>query len=128
MLHLQINPNSGVPVYRQVMEQIKYYVASGLLAPGAQLPSIRSLATSLAVNPTTIVKAYTELQHADVVEIKQGKGAFVSESAGGLSETQLHEALKQLARQLAVEAAQMGASAELVMKVVQEELQKVRHD
>jgi GntR family transcriptional regulator len=128
MLHLQINPNSGVPVYRQVMEQIKYYIASGLLAPGVQLPSIRSLATSLAVNPTTIVKAYTELQHAGVVEMKQGKGAFVSESAGALSEVQLREALKQLARQLAVEAAQMGASAELVMKVVQEELQKVRND
>ena len=128
MLHLQINPNSGVPVYRQVMDQIKYYVASGLLAPGAQLPSIRSLATSLAVNPTTIVKAYTELQHGGVVEMKQGKGAFVAESAGALSEAQLNEALKQLARQLAVEAAQMGASAELVMKVVGEELQKVRHD
>ncbi len=128
MLHLQINPNSGVPVYRQVMDQIKYYVASGLLAPGAQLPSIRSLATSLAVNPTTIVKAYTELQHGGVVEMKQGKGAFVAESAGALSEAQLTEALRQLGRQLAVEAAQMGASAELVMKVVQEELQKVRHD
>jgi len=128
MLHLQINPNSGVPVYRQVMDQIKYYVASGLLAPGAQLPSIRSLATSLAVNPTTIVKAYSELQHGGIVEMKQGKGAFVAESAGALSESQLRSALKQLARQLTVEAAQMGASAELVMKVVQEELQKVRHD
>ncbi|MDP6545322.1 MAG: GntR family transcriptional regulator [Phycisphaerae bacterium] len=128
MLHLQINPNSGVPVYRQVMDQIKYYVASGLLAPGAQLPSIRSLATSLAVNPTTVVKAYTELQHGGIVEMKQGKGAFVAESAGALSEAQLRDALKQLARQLAVEAAQMGASAEMVMKVVQEELQKVRHE
>ena len=128
MLHLQINPNSGVPVYRQVMDQIRYYVASGLLAPGAQLPSIRSLATSLAVNPTTIVKAYTELQHGGVVEMKQGKGAFVAESVGALSEAQLTEALKRLARQLAVEAAQMGASAELVRKVVEEELQKVRYD
>jgi GntR family transcriptional regulator len=128
MLHLQINPNSGVPVYRQVMDQIKYYVASGLLAPGAQLPSIRSLATSLAVNPTTVVKAYTELQHGGIVEMKQGKGAFVAESAGALSEAQLRDALKQLARQLAVEAAQMGASAEMVMRVVQEELQKVRHE
>ena len=128
MLHLQINPNSGVPVYRQVMEQIRYYVASGLLAPGAKLPSIRSLATSLAVNPTTVVKAYSELQHAGVVENKQGKGAFVSESAGKMSDAQIREALQQLARQLAVEAAQMGASTELIMKVVQEELQKVRHD
>ena len=128
MLHLQINPNSGVPVYRQVMDQIRYYVASGLLAPGAQLPSIRGLAISLAVNPTTIVKAYSELQHAGIVEMKQGKGAFVAESAGGLSETQLKKALKQLARQLAVEAAQMGASTELVIKVVQEELKRVRND
>ncbi|MDP6633489.1 MAG: GntR family transcriptional regulator [Phycisphaerae bacterium] len=128
MLHLQINPNSGVPVYRQVMEQIRYYIASGLLAPGSKLPSIRSMATSLAVNPTTIVKAYTELQHAGVVEMKQGKGAFIAEAAGAPPAAQLREALEQLARQLAVEAAQMGASAELVMKVVQEELQKVRHD
>ena len=128
MIHLQINPNSGVPIYRQVMDQVKYYVASGLLAPGAQLPSIRSLATSLAINPTTIVKAYTELQHAGVVEMKQGKGAFIANSAGRLSEVQLRKALKQLARQLAVEAAQMGASAELVIEAVQEELQKVRHD
>jgi len=128
MLHLQINPNSGVPVYRQVMEQIKYYVASGLLAPGAQLPSIRSLAGSLAVNPTTIVKAYTELQHGGVVEMKQGKGAFVSESVGEMSQEQIRQALGRLARQLAVEASQMGASAELVLEVLQEELKKVRHD
>ena len=92
------------------------------------MPSIRSLATSLAVNPTTIVKAYTELQHGRIVEMKQGKGAFVAESAGQLSEAQLTEALRQLGRQLAIEAAQMGASTELVMKVVQEELQKVQHD
>ena len=128
MLHLQINPNSGVPVYRQVMDQIKYYIASGMLAPGEQLPSIRAMATSLAVNPTTIVKAYTELQHAGVIEIKQGKGAFVAESAGALSAKQLSKALQQLARQLAVEAAQMGASSQQVIQAVQEELKKVRHD
>ncbi|MBT3201873.1 MAG: GntR family transcriptional regulator [Phycisphaerales bacterium] len=128
MLHLQINPNSGVPVYRQVMDQIKYYIASGLLAAGEQLPSIRALATSLAVNPTTIVKAYTELQHAGAVEMKQGKGAFVAESVGGLSEKQLSKALQQLARQLAVEAAQMGATSQQVIEAVQEELKKVQHD
>ena len=128
MLHLQINPNSGVPVYRQVMDQIKYYVASGLRTPGSQLPSIRGLATSLAVNPTTIVKAYNELQHDGVVEIKQGKGAFVTASAGRMSEAQITEALRRLARQLAVEASQMGASTDLVMKLVTEELKKVQHD
>ena len=78
MLHLQINPNSGVPVYRQVMEQVKYYVASGLLAPGAQLPSVPNLATSLVVNPATIIKAYGELQHEDIVEMEVRKWGRVN--------------------------------------------------
>ena len=73
MLHLQINPNRGVPVYRQVADQIRRYVDAGLLAPGEQLPSVRGLATSLAVNPATIVKAYTELDHEDIVEMKAQK-------------------------------------------------------
>ena len=78
MLHLQINPNSGVPIYRQVADQIKYYVDSGLLAPGAPLPSVPDLAMSLAVNPATIVKAYGELQHTDIVEMKAQKWGRVS--------------------------------------------------
>ena len=62
-LHFQIDPRSGLPVYRQLMDQIKYYVASGGLRSGDQLPSIRDLATRASVNPTTVVKCYTELQH-----------------------------------------------------------------
>ena len=78
MIHLQVNPSSGVPVYRQVADQIRRYVDSGLLAPGAPLPSIPGLATSLAVNPATIVKAYGELQHEDIVEMKAQKWGRVS--------------------------------------------------
>ena len=55
MLHFQINPHSGVPVYRQMIDQVKYYVASDALKAGDQLPSIRELAQSLAINPTTVV-------------------------------------------------------------------------
>ena len=55
MLHLQVDPHSGVPVYRQMMDQVKYYIASGVLRPGAQLPSVRELAQFLRVNPTTVV-------------------------------------------------------------------------
>ena len=79
MLHIQIDPHSGIPVYRQVMDQVKYYAASGTLKVGAQLPSIRELSKALSVNPTTVVKAYTELQHEGVIEMKQGKGAFLAE-------------------------------------------------
>ena len=128
MLHLQINPHSGVPVYRQMMHQIRYYVASGGLRPGAQLPSIRSLAKSLAVNPTTVVKAYTELQHAGVVEMRHGKGAFVAAPSAALSEADRERALRQLARPLAVEAAQLGAPVELVKRVVADEMEKLNRE
>ena len=76
LLHLQIDPRSGLPVYRQMMDQIRYYIASGTLGPGDQLPSVREVAQALSINPTTVVKAYTELQHARVLEIRHGKGAF----------------------------------------------------
>ncbi len=123
LLHLQIDPHSGIPVYRQMMDQVKYYVASGALKPGDQLPSIRELARNLAVNPTTVVKAYTELEYEGAVEMRQGRGAFVAENAVRLSDRMREKALRRLARQLAVEANQMGADADLVVRVVKEELE-----
>lgn len=125
MLHFHIDPHSGMPVYRQVMDQIKYYVASGTLAGGDQLPSIRELAQSLAVNPTTVVKAYSELEHEGVIEMRHGKGAFISGGATRLSEREREKALRRLARQLAVEAVQMGAAPELVRRVLNEELEQM---
>ena len=125
MLYIKIDPHSGVPVYRQVMDQIRYYVGSGTLADGDQLPSIRELARALAVNPTTVVKAYNELQHAGVIEMKQGKGAFVAEPAARISDGRRREILRRLARQLAVEAVQIKAEAELVRQIVQEEMDRM---
>lgn len=121
MLHFQIDPHSGVPVYRQMMDQVKYYVASATLHPGDQLPSIRELAQRLTVNPTTVVKAYSELEHEEVIEMRHGKGAFITERATRLSDREREKALRRLARQLAVEARQMGASSEVVLRVLNEE-------
>ena len=125
MLHFQIDPHSGVPVYRQVMDQLRYYVAGGQLAPGSKLPSIRELAKRLAVNPTTIVKAYTELQHEGVLEMRHGSGAFVAEAAARMSDAQKKRILRRLAKQLAVEASQMDATKEMVMKLVASELERL---
>lgn len=125
MLHFQIDPHSGVPVYRQVMDQVKYYIASGVLRAGDQLPSIRELAQSLAVNPTTVVKTYSELQHEGVIEMRHGKGAFVAEGLSRLSDRERDKALRRLARQLAVEAAQMGASERMVLRIVSEEMKEI---
>ncbi len=126
MLHFQIDPHSGIPVYRQLMDQIKYYVAGGTLRSGDQLPSIRELAQSLAVNPTTIVKAYTELGHEEVIQMRHGKGAFVAEGAVHRSEEQREKALRRLAKQLAVEAVQMGATFEEVTQVLNQEMRDIQ--
>jgi GntR family transcriptional regulator len=124
-LHIQIDPHSGVPVYRQIMDQIKYYIASGALQSGDQLPSIRDLAQRLAVNPTTVVKAYSELQHADTIEMRHGKGVFVAAPSLRMSDREREKALRRLARQLAVEAAQMKAPTPLVLRIVEEEMADV---
>lgn len=118
MIQLYVNPNSGVPVYRQVMDQVTHYAASGVLPPDVQLPSIRALARQLAVNPTTIVKAYNELQHKGVITIRQGSGAFVNESPKALTHTQQVALLEPLARQLALTAKQVGGDHPTVTELV----------
>jgi GntR family transcriptional regulator len=76
------NPSSGVPIYLQLMEQVKHAVETGALRPGEQLPGIRPLAEELVINPNTVAKAYRELEHEGVIELRHGAGAFVSANAG----------------------------------------------
>jgi GntR family transcriptional regulator len=75
------NPSLGVPIYLQLMEQVKHAIATGALRPGEQLPGIRPLAEELVMNPNTVAKAYRELEHEGVIELRQGSGAFVSPNA-----------------------------------------------
>lgn len=76
------NPASGVPIYLQLMEQVKHAVETGALRPGEQLPGIRPLAEELVINPNTVAKAYRELEHDGIIELRQGAGAFVSATSG----------------------------------------------
>ena len=72
------NPSTGVPIYLQLMEQVKHAVETGALRPGEQLPGIRPLAEELVMNPNTVAKAYRELAHEGVVELRHGAGAFIA--------------------------------------------------
>ena len=74
------NPASGVPVYLQLIEQVKHAIDVGALRPGEQLPAIRRVAEDLVINPNTVAKAYRDLEHEGVIELKQGAGAFVAET------------------------------------------------
>ncbi len=77
------NPSLGTPIYLQLMEQVKHAIATGALRPGDQLPGIRPLAEELVVNPNTVAKAYRELEHEGVIELRHGAGAFVAAAAKG---------------------------------------------
>jgi GntR family transcriptional regulator len=77
-MEIRLSNSDGVPVYRQIVNQVKYMVASGRLQPGQELPPIRSLAERLVINPNTVVRAYSELQREGVVESRHGSGTYVS--------------------------------------------------
>jgi GntR family transcriptional regulator len=74
------NPLSGVPIYLQLMEQVKHAIETGALRPGEQIPAIRKVAEDLVMNPNTVAKAYRELEHEGVIEMRKGLGAFVAEN------------------------------------------------
>ena len=75
------NPALGVPIYLQLMEQVKHAIETGALRAGDQLPGIRPLAEELVINPNTVAKAYRELEHEGVIELRHGAGAFVANHA-----------------------------------------------
>src|SRR5208283_6223645 len=78
-MNLRINFSSGVPIYLQLMEQIKHAVATGAVREGEQLPTIRKIAEDLAMNPNTVARAYRELENEGVIEVRHGSGAYVAE-------------------------------------------------
>ena len=77
-MRFRANPSSGVPIYVQLMEQVKHAIETGALRPGDQLPGIRPLAEELVINPNTVAKVYRELEHEGVIELRHGAGAFVA--------------------------------------------------
>jgi len=118
---ITISLTDGVPIYRQIVNQVKYLVASGLLQPGEELPPIRTLALQLKVTPNTIVKAYGDLEIAGVVQKLRGSGTFVSE--GRPQQVALRERrrlIEQRIDTLLAEAHQLNFTTEDVLRMVRE--------
>ncbi len=120
------NPSSGVPIYLQLMEQVKHGIETGALRPGEQLPGIRPLAEELVINPNTVAKAYRELEHEGLIELRHGAGAFVSANARGRKLTE-----KVLAGQAVVSAAverlrKSGITDEEIRRLFEAELAGLR--
>jgi GntR family transcriptional regulator len=78
MMVFFLDPKSGVPLYRQIQDQIRFGIASERFRPGEQLPTVRALAVDLAINPNTVIKAYSELERLGILTTEQGSGTFIA--------------------------------------------------
>ena len=125
---IQIDPNDSVPIYRQLMEQIRLEVAAGQLAPGAQLESVSGLSSRLRINPMTVSKAYGYLVEEGLVERRKGVGIFVAGAAPADLAAKRERILSDALRDAAGLAAQLGVSPARTVKLLREHLDNLRRN
>ncbi len=119
-MQIHISSSDGVAIYVQIVNQVKYLVASGRLTPGAELPPIRVLAERLLINPSTVARAYRELEAAGIVEKRRTAGTYVSDQGSPLARRERMKILAERIDALLAEARQMNISLEDVIKLVEQ--------
>src|SRR5690349_5393730 len=109
-MRIHISTNDGVPIYLQIVNQVKYLVAAGRLSAGEELPPIRALAEQLVVNPNTVARAYRELESAGLVEKRRTAGTYVADNGSRLARGERLKILADRVDALLAESAQLGVS------------------
>jgi GntR family transcriptional regulator len=120
------NPASGVPIYLQLMEQVKHAIETGALRAGDQLPPTRKVAEDLAMNPNTVAKAYRELEHERVIEMRKGLGAFVADN-GSRGVARIRKAQPVL-REAIDRMAEIGLGEEQMRRLFESEIARLRRE
>jgi len=115
--------HTGVPVYRQLIDQVRAGIASGSLTAGDQLPTVRQLAVDLAINPNTVMRAYRELELGGLLETHQGTGTFISDKKPEKKTAERERLLGQMANEFAARAGAAGFTLEEVINRLQDLLQ-----
>jgi GntR family transcriptional regulator len=127
-MRLHISANDGVPIYLQIVQQVKYLVAAGRLAPGEELTPIRVLAEQLLVNPNTVARAYRELETAGIVTKRRTAGTYVSDAGSPLARRERLKILTERIDALLAEAQQMNVGIEEVIELLRERGQAMQAD
>ena len=116
VFQLKLDLHSGVPVYRQIIDQVRGGMAAGTLGAGDQLPTVRQLAVDLAINPNTVMRAYRELELGGMLETHQGTGTFISEKKINRNDAERERQLVQLAGEFAARAGAAGFTVEELLE------------
>ncbi len=121
MIQFKLDPKAGTPFYRQIIDQIKFGIASGNLKIGEQLPTVRALAVDLKVNLNTVAKAYKELEIQNILETQQGTGTFISTIEIQISEKERNEKLKEICHEFCTIAYSYGFSVNDIINELQKQ-------
>jgi len=116
----RLDAHSGVPVYRQLIDQVQAAIASGALAIGVQLPTVRQVAVDLAINPNTVSRAYREMEIRGLLDTQQGTGTFISDRKVEYSKDDRERILAQLAGEFVSRAGAAGFTLKQLMKALRE--------
>ena len=116
MIKFLLDYSSGMPIYRQIIDQIRFGIASGQLKLGEQLPTVRALAVELKVNLNTVSKAYKELEIKNILETQQGTGTFISKTDHVVPEKELEDKLKEICTQFSSVVLSYGFSLDEVIQ------------
>ena len=119
-MQIHVSPDDGLPVYKQIFNQVKYLVASGVLRAGEELPPIRALAEQLLINPNTVARAYRELEHAGIVVKRGTVGTFVSNTPSPFARRERLRVLRQRIDTLLADASHMGVSVDELKDMIDE--------
>jgi GntR family transcriptional regulator len=116
----RLDGHSGVPVYRQLIDQVQAAIATGLLRPGDQLPTIRGVAVELVINPNTVSRAYREMELRGILDTQQGTGTFVAEKPEARSEPERRRQMAQLVTEFMARAGAAGFTVGELLEALQE--------
>lgn len=119
-MQIHINPQDGVPIYLQIVQQVRYLIAAGRLQAGDEMPPIRVLAEKLTINPNTVARAYRELETAGLVEKRRTAGTFVSDQGSPLARKERTRLLTERVDQLLAESVQMGFSFDELIRLIEQ--------
>ena len=119
-MHITINSKDGVPIYRQIANQIRYMVASNLLEPGEEISPVRTLALALNVTPNTVVKAYDELEAAGVIFKRRGAGTYISDEQSPLADRERRRIIDARIDALLAEAHQLDFNTQDLLELIKE--------